>query len=38
MPKVPVKIGDIIQKVAFACFARTLGTLSAAGVPILQAL
>jgi type IV pilus assembly protein PilC len=38
MLKVPVKIGDIIQKVALARFARTLGTLSAAGVPILQSL
>ncbi len=36
--KVPGRIGDIIQKVALARFARTLGTLSAAGVPILQAL
>ena len=36
--KIPVKIGDIIQKVALARFARTLGTLSAAGVPILQSL
>lgn len=36
--KLPVKIGDIVQKVALARFARTLGTLSAAGVPILQAL
>src|ERR671932_533241 len=34
----PAKIGDFIQKVALARFARTLGTLSAAGVPILQAL
>jgi type IV pilus assembly protein PilC len=33
-----VKIGDVIQKVALARFARTLGTLSAAGVPILQAI
>ena len=32
------KIGDVVQKVALARFARTLGTLSAAGVPILQAL
>jgi type IV pilus assembly protein PilC len=38
MLKIPAKIGDIIQKVALARFARTLGTLSAAGVPILQAL
>jgi type IV pilus assembly protein PilC len=36
--KLPAKIGDIIQKVALARFGRTLGTLSAAGVPILQAL
>jgi type IV pilus assembly protein PilC len=38
MLKIPAKIGDIIQKVALARFARTLSTLSAAGVPILQAL
>jgi type IV pilus assembly protein PilC len=36
--KIPAKIGDILQKVSLARFARTLGTLSAAGVPILQAL
>ena len=36
--KLPVKIGDVIQKVALARFARTLGTLSAAGVPILPAI
>lgn len=36
--KTPAKIGDVVQKVALARFARTLGTLSAAGVPILQAL
>ncbi len=36
--KIPARIGDIVQKVALARFARTLGTLSAAGVPILQAL
>ena len=36
--KLPAKIGDVIHKVALARFARTLGTLSAAGVPILQAL
>jgi type IV pilus assembly protein PilC len=36
--KIPVSIGDIVQKVALARFARTLGTLSAAGVPILQSL
>jgi len=38
MLRIPAKIGDIMQKVALARFARTLGTLSAAGVPILQAL
>lgn len=36
--RIPAKIGDIMQKVALARFARTLGTLSAAGVPILLAL
>jgi len=36
--KIPFKIGDVVQKVALARFARTLGTLSAAGVPILQAI
>ena len=36
--KIPARIGDVIHKVALARFARTLGTLSAAGVPILQAL
>ncbi len=36
--KIPAKIGDVVQKVALARFARTLGTLSSAGVPILQAL
>jgi type IV pilus assembly protein PilC len=35
---IPAKIGDTVQKVALARFARTLGTLSAAGVPILQAI
>ena len=36
--RIPFKIGDVVQKVALARFARTLGTLSAAGVPILQSL
>jgi type IV pilus assembly protein PilC len=36
--RIPLKIGDVVHKVALARFARTLGTLSAAGVPILQAL
>ncbi len=36
--RLPARIGDVLQKVALARFARTLGTLSAAGVPILQAI
>ena len=36
--KLPARIGDVVQKVALARFARTLGSLSAAGVPILQSL
>jgi len=36
--KIPFKIGDVVQKVALARFARTLAALSAAGVPVLQAL
>jgi type IV pilus assembly protein PilC len=36
--KIPAKIGNVVHKVALARFARTLATLSAAGVPILQAL
>jgi type IV pilus assembly protein PilC len=36
--RIPLKIGNVVHKVALARFARTLGTLSAAGVPILQAL
>ena len=31
-------IGDIVRKIAVARFSRTLGTLVAAGVPILQAI
>src|SRR5215217_7138281 len=36
--KIPAKIGDVVKKATLARFARTLGTLSAAGVPILQAI
>src|SRR5215211_561465 len=36
--RIPAKIGDVVQKAVLARFARTLGTLSAAGVPILQAI
>ena len=36
--RLPVKIGTIVQKVAIARWSRTLGTLAAAGVPLLQAV
>ncbi|MGF1471774.1 MAG: type II secretion system F family protein [Rubrobacteraceae bacterium] len=36
--KIPARIGEVARKVALARFARTLGSLSAAGVPILKAL
>jgi type IV pilus assembly protein PilC len=36
--RIPAKIGDVVHKVVLARFARTLATLSAAGVPILQAI
>src|SRR5215204_819464 len=36
--RIPAKIGDVVKKATLARFARTLATLSAAGVPILQAL
>src|SRR5215211_2603636 len=36
--RIPAKIGDVVHKAVLARFARTLGTLSAAGVPILQAV
>jgi type IV pilus assembly protein PilC len=36
--KLPVKIGQIVQKVAIARWSRTLSTLAAAGVPLLQAV
>jgi type IV pilus assembly protein PilC len=36
--RIPAKIGDVVKKVTLARFARTLATLSAAGVPILQAI
>ena len=38
MLKTPMKIGDIVQKVALARWSRTLSALVTAGVPILQAL
>jgi type IV pilus assembly protein PilC len=36
--RIPMKIGDVVQKVAIARWSRTLAALSAAGVPILQAI
>ncbi len=36
--RLPLKIGDIVLKIAVARFSRTLGTLTASGVPILQSL
>jgi type IV pilus assembly protein PilC len=36
--KIPFKIGDIVQKIAIARWARTFSALTAAGVPLLEAL
>jgi type IV pilus assembly protein PilC len=36
--RIPMKIGDIVQKVSIARWSRTLSALVSAGVPILQAL
>ena len=36
--RIPMKIGDVVQKVALARFSRTLSTLVAAGVDIIKAL
>jgi type IV pilus assembly protein PilC len=36
--KIPMKIGDIVQKVALARFSRTFSGLIAAGVPMLEAI
>src|SRR5215216_5326070 len=36
--RIPAKIGDVVRKATLARFARTFATLSAAGVPILQAI
>jgi len=36
--RVPMGIGQIVRKLAIARFSRTLGTLIASGVPILQAI
>ncbi len=36
--RVPMKIGDVVQKVALARWSRTLSSLVSAGVPIIQGL
>src|SRR5215211_3594790 len=36
--RIPAKIGDVVKKATLSRFARTFATLSAAGVPILQAI
>jgi len=36
--KMPLGIGDIVQKMSMARFSRTLSTLVSSGVPILQAI
>ena len=36
--KIPMKIGDVVHKIALARFSRTLSTLVAAGVDIIKAL
>jgi type IV pilus assembly protein PilC len=36
--RIPMKIGDIVQKIALARWSRTLSALVSAGVPLMQAL
>jgi type IV pilus assembly protein PilC len=36
--KIPMRIGEVVQKVAIARWSRTLSSLVSAGVPLLQAL
>ena len=36
--RIPMKIGDVVQKVCIARWSRTLSALTSAGVPIMQAL
>jgi type IV pilus assembly protein PilC len=36
--RIPMKIGDVVQKVALARWSRTLSSLVSAGVPIMQAI
>jgi type IV pilus assembly protein PilC len=36
--RIPLKIGEVVQKVAIARWSRTLASLTSAGVPIMQGL
>jgi type IV pilus assembly protein PilC len=36
--RIPLKIGDVVQKVAIARWSRTFSALTSAGVPIIQAI
>jgi type IV pilus assembly protein PilC len=36
--RIPMRIGDVVQKVALARWSRTLSSLVSAGVPIMQAI
>jgi type IV pilus assembly protein PilC len=36
--RIPMKIGDVVQKVAIARWSRTFSSLTTAGVPIIQAI
>jgi type IV pilus assembly protein PilC len=36
--RIPLKIGDVVQKVAIARWSRTFSSLTAAGVPVMHAL
>ena len=36
--RIPMKIGDVVRKVALARFSRTFATLTSAGVDVIQAL
>jgi type IV pilus assembly protein PilC len=36
--RIPLKIGEVVQKVCIARWSRTLSSLTSAGVPIMQAL
>ncbi len=36
--RIPMKIGDIVQKIALARWSRTLSGLVTAGVPLMQAI